>query len=138
AAHHAHAPARMQGQIDVGQEQAFAAAQGEISERDHPDSLPGCTAGPTWGNVGIAPVGARCGEDRMAMNVSVQVAAWLHSQVVAGARVDQVLPAMARQGFTEVQVRQLYNAVLTDPDGFKAGFSRAAAGQPPVAHTLPS
>ncbi|MGY1458119.1 2OG-Fe(II) oxygenase [Luteimonas sp. A649] len=72
------------------------------------------------------------------MQVSVQVAAWLHSQVVAGARVDQVLPAMARQGFTEIQVRQLYNAVLTDPDGFKAGFSRAAAGQPPVAHALPT
>ena len=74
----------------------------------------------------------------MAMQLSVQVAAWLHSQVVGGARVDQVLPALERQGFNEVQVRQLYNAVLTDPDGFKAGFSRAASGQPGVAHKLPT
>src|SRR5690606_10745228 len=29
--------------------------------------------------------------------------------------------ALARQGFSEVQMRKLYNAVLTDPDGFKAG-----------------
>lgn len=72
------------------------------------------------------------------MQLSVQVAAWLHSQVVAGARVDQVLPAMERQGFNELQVRRLYNAVLTDPDAFKAGFSRVAAGQPPVAQSLPA
>jgi len=74
----------------------------------------------------------------MAMQLSVQVAAWLHSQVVAGARVDQVLPAMERQGFNELQVRRLYNAVLTDPDSFKAGFARVAAGQPPMAQALPA
>ena len=74
----------------------------------------------------------------MAIKLSTQVAAWLHSQVTAGARFDQVQPVLARQGFSEVQVRQLYNAVLTDPDGFKAGLARVAAGQPPVARRLPT
>jgi hypothetical protein len=32
---HAHAPAGVQGQVDVGQQQAFAAAQGEIAEGEH-------------------------------------------------------------------------------------------------------
>lgn len=73
----------------------------------------------------------------MAMKLSVQVASWLHAQVTGGAPLDQVLPAMVRQGFDELQVRRIYNAVLSDPDGFKAGFSRAAAGQPAVAHRLP-
>ncbi|NLA66862.1 MAG: 2-oxoglutarate-dependent dioxygenase [Gammaproteobacteria bacterium] len=73
----------------------------------------------------------------MAMQLSVQVAAWLHSEVVGGAPFDRIQPVLARQGFNEIQVRRLYNAVLTDPDGFKAGFSRVAAGQAPVAHKLP-
>ena len=73
----------------------------------------------------------------MAMQLSVQVASWLHSRVTAGAPLDEVLPALLRQGFDELQVRRIYNAVLTDPEGFKAGFSRAAAGQPAVAHRLP-
>ena len=73
----------------------------------------------------------------MAMQLNVQVAAWLHSQVTAGAPLGQVLPAMVRQGFDELQVRRIYNAVLSDPEGFRAGFSRAAAGQPAVAHRLP-
>ena len=73
----------------------------------------------------------------MALKLSTQVAAWLHAQVVAGAGFDQVRPALARQGFSEVQVRQLYNAVLTDPDGFRAGFSRVAAGHAPQAQALP-
>ena len=74
----------------------------------------------------------------MAIKLSTQVAAWLHSQVTAGARFDQVQPVLARQGFSEVQVRQLYNAALTDPDGFKAGLAQAAAGQAPVARRLPT
>lgn len=73
----------------------------------------------------------------MALKLSTQVAAWLHAQVVVGAGFDQVRPALARQGFTEVQVRQLYNAVLTDPEGFKAGFTRVAAGHAPQAQKLP-
>lgn len=73
----------------------------------------------------------------MAMQLSVQVASWLHGQVTAGAALDQVLPALLRQGFDELQVRRIYNAVLSDPDGFKAGFSRAAGGQAAVAHKLP-
>ncbi|MBJ6980197.1 MULTISPECIES: 2OG-Fe(II) oxygenase [unclassified Luteimonas] len=73
----------------------------------------------------------------MAMQLNVQVAAWLHSQVTGGAPLDQVLPALLRQGFDELQVRRIYNAVLSDPDGFKAGFSRVAAGEPGVAHKLP-
>lgn len=73
----------------------------------------------------------------MAMQLSVQVAAWLHSQVMAGAPLERVLPPLLRQGFDELQVRRIFNAVLADPDGFKAGFSRAAAGQAPVEHTLP-
>ena len=73
----------------------------------------------------------------MAMQLSVQVASWLHAQVTGGAPLDQVLPILLRQGFDELQVRRIYNAVLTDPEGFKAGFSRAAAGQPAVAHRLP-
>lgn len=73
----------------------------------------------------------------MAMQLNVQVAAWLHSQVTAGAPLDQVLPALLRQGFDELQVRRIYNAVLSDPDGFKAGFSRVAAGEPGIAHKLP-
>ena len=74
----------------------------------------------------------------MAIQLSTQVAAWLHSQVVAGAPFAAVQGALARQGFSEVQVRKLYNAVLTDPDGFKAGFSRVHAGQPQVEHKLPA
>ena len=35
AADHADAPARMQGEVDVGQEEAFAAAEGEIAEGNH-------------------------------------------------------------------------------------------------------
>ena len=35
AADHAHAPARVQGQVDIGQEQALAPAEGEVSEGDH-------------------------------------------------------------------------------------------------------
>ena len=74
----------------------------------------------------------------MAIKLSTQVAAWLHSQVTAGARFDQVQPVLARQGCSEGQGRQRYNAVLTDPDGFKAGLARVAAGQPPVARRLPT
>ena len=74
----------------------------------------------------------------MAIKLSTQVAAWLHSQVVAGTPFDQVQPALARQGFSEIQVRQIYNAALTDPDGFKAGFTRVAAGHAPVAQKLPT
>ncbi|WP_133000609.1 2OG-Fe(II) oxygenase [Luteimonas arsenica] len=72
----------------------------------------------------------------MAIKLSTQVAAWLHSQVVAGAGFEQIQPVLSRQGFNEVEVRQIYNAVLRDPDGFKAGFSRVTAGQPQVAHRL--
>ncbi len=35
AADHAHAVARMQGQVDVGQQQPLAAAQGEVTKGDH-------------------------------------------------------------------------------------------------------
>src|SRR5690606_22481616 len=73
----------------------------------------------------------------MALQLSVQVAAWLHAEVVAGAPFERIQPVLARQGFDEVQVRRIYNAVLTDPDGFRAGFERVAAGQPPVGHRLP-
>lgn len=73
----------------------------------------------------------------MAIKLSTQVAAWLHAQVVAGARFDQVQPALARQGFSEIQVRQIYNAALTDPDGFKAGFTRVAAGHASAPQKLP-
>ena len=37
AADHAHAVAGMKGQVDIGQQQAFAPAQGEIAEGNHPD-----------------------------------------------------------------------------------------------------
>src|SRR5690606_2484923 len=73
----------------------------------------------------------------MALQLSVQVAAWLHAEVVAGAPFERIQPVLARQGFDEVQVRRIYNAVLTDPDGFRAGFERVAAGQPPVGHGRP-
>lgn len=74
----------------------------------------------------------------MSMQLSVQVAAWLHAQVTGGAALSQVMPALQRQGFDDLQVRRLYNAVLSDPEGFKAGFSRVAQGQAPVAHRLPA
>ncbi|HEY4530603.1 MAG TPA: 2OG-Fe(II) oxygenase [Luteimonas sp.] len=73
----------------------------------------------------------------MAMQLNVQVAAWLHAQVTGGAALVQVMPALLRQGFDEVQVRRLYNAVLSDPDGFQAGFSRAAGGQADTPYSLP-
>jgi hypothetical protein len=38
---HADAPAGVQGQVDIGQQQAFAAAQGEIAEGDHPTIVSG-------------------------------------------------------------------------------------------------
>src|SRR5690606_30567873 len=112
AADHAHPPAGVQGQVDVGQEQAFAAAEGEIAKGDHRHSLPGCTPAAACGNVGKAPSGRAAGNLRMAIKLSTQVAAWLHSQVVAGAGFEQVQPVLARQGFNEVEVRQVYNAVL--------------------------
>lgn len=74
----------------------------------------------------------------MAMKVNIQVAAWLHSQVLEGAPFDRVQPPLVRQGFSEVQARQLYNAVVSDPEGFKAGLQRAAAGHPPTMQPLPS
>lgn len=73
----------------------------------------------------------------MAIQLSVQVASWLHAQVTGGAPFVQVLQVLQRQGFDELHVRKLYNAVLSDPDGFRAGFTRAAAGQPSVMHKLP-
>ena len=45
AADHADAPAGMQGQVDVGQQQALAAAQGEIAEGNHGDAGEGCRDG---------------------------------------------------------------------------------------------
>src|SRR3546814_11103671 len=36
-----HPPAGMQGQVDVGQEQAFAAPEGEIAEGNHPAIVTG-------------------------------------------------------------------------------------------------
>ena len=41
AADHADPPPGMQGQVDIGQEKAFAPAQGEIAERDHPTIVSG-------------------------------------------------------------------------------------------------
>ncbi len=40
AADHAHPPPGLQGEVDVGQQQAFAPAQGEITEGDHRRILP--------------------------------------------------------------------------------------------------
>ena len=44
AADHADAVTRVQGQVDIGQQQAFAAAQGEIAEGNHPAIVSGRAA----------------------------------------------------------------------------------------------
>src|SRR5690606_10617658 len=68
----------------------------------------------------------------------VQVAGWLHAQVVAGATFDQVQGPLSRQGFSEVEVRQLYNAVLANPAALGAELGRVAAGHAPTPQALPS
>lgn len=73
----------------------------------------------------------------MAIRIGSQLAAWLHAQVVAQVPYQDIQPVLGRQGLDERQARQVYNAALRDPDGFKAGFSRLSASQPEVRHALP-
>lgn len=70
------------------------------------------------------------------MKLNVQVATWLHAQVVACATFEQVHGPLAKQGFSEVQVRKLYNAVLANPGALGAELARVAAGHAPVPQAL--
>src|SRR3546814_13172632 len=73
-----HPPAGMQGQVDVGQEQAFAAPEGEIAEGNHPAIVTGDTC-----------AGAFTGAPR----TQASLAGWTSRAVISGGQCATACPA---------------------------------------------
>ena len=62
----------MQGQVDVGQQQAFAAAQGEIAESDHGATSKGRGLYPNAGWLAVRSVSGRGRQPRRAQSASMR------------------------------------------------------------------